>query len=46
VIEYASHIAIIRDGEYSGVGTGKNIVIWRREKGGSLKIFRGIAMYD
>ncbi len=46
VIEYASHIAIIRDGEYSGVGTGKNMVIWRREKGGSLKIFRGIAMYD
>lgn len=46
VIEYASHIAIVRDGKFSGVGTGKNIVIWRREKGGSLKIFRGIAMYD
>jgi ketosteroid isomerase-like protein len=46
VIEYASHIAIIRDGEYSGVGTGKNIAVWRREKGGALKIFRSIAMYD
>jgi ketosteroid isomerase-like protein len=46
VIEYASHIAIIKDGDYSGVGTGKNLRIWRREKGGSLKLFRQMAMYD
>ncbi|MBD0255157.1 MAG: nuclear transport factor 2 family protein [Cytophagales bacterium] len=46
VIEYASHIAIIKDGDYSGVGTGKNLRIWRREKDGSLKLFRQMAMYD
>lgn len=46
VIEYASHIAVIRNGDYSGVGTGKDIRIWRREAGGSLKIFRHMAMYD
>lgn len=46
VIEYASHIAIIRNGDFSGVFTGKNIVIWRREKDGSLKMFREMAMYD
>jgi ketosteroid isomerase-like protein len=46
VIEYASHIAIVRSGEYSGINTGKDIRIWRREKGGSLKIFRTMAMYD
>ncbi len=46
VIEYASHIAIVKDGDYSGVNTGKNLRIWRREKDGSLKMFRQIAMYD
>lgn len=46
VIEYASHIAIVRNGEWSGVFTGKDLAIWRREKNGSLKIFRHIAMYD
>ncbi len=46
VIEYASHIAIIKDGDYSGVGTGKNLRIWRREQDGSLKLFRQMAMYD
>lgn len=46
VIEYASHLANWRNGNDSGVSTGKNIVIWRREKDCSLKIFRGIAMYD
>jgi ketosteroid isomerase-like protein len=45
VIEYASHIASWRGGEYSGVGLGKDVRIWRREKG-SLKIFRHIGMYD
>lgn len=46
VIEYASHIATWRSGEYSGVGLGKDLRIWRREKNGSLKIFRHIGMYD
>jgi len=46
VIEYASHIASFRQGQFAGVNTGKNIVIWRREKNGPLKVFRGIAMYD
>ncbi|MEO5564504.1 MAG: hypothetical protein ABIR18_13745 [Chitinophagaceae bacterium] len=46
VIEYASHIAIIRDGDFSGVFAGKDLAIWRREPNGSLKIFRHIGMYD
>ena len=46
VIEYASHIANWRNGEHSGVSTGKDIRIWRREKDCSLKIFRQMAMYD
>lgn len=46
VIEYASHIASWRAGEYSGVGLGKDLRIWRREKNGALKIFRHIGMYD
>jgi ketosteroid isomerase-like protein len=46
VIEYASHIAVVKDGDYSGVNTGKNLRIWRREKDGSLKMFRQMAMYD
>lgn len=46
VIEYATHVANWRHGEYSGVGTGKNIGIWRRESDGSLKLFRKMAMYD
>lgn len=46
VIEYASHIANWRGGEYSGVNTGKDLRIWRRESNGSLKIFRHIGMYD
>ncbi|WP_341839213.1 DUF4440 domain-containing protein [Chitinophaga caseinilytica] len=46
VIEYASHTAIVRHGDWSGVATGKNIYIWRREKNGILKICRGVAMYD
>lgn len=46
VIEYASHIANWRSGEYSGIGLGKDLRIWRREKDGSLKIFRHIGMYD
>ncbi len=46
VVEYASHIAIIRHGDFSGVFTGKDLAIWRREPNGSLKIFRHIGMYD
>lgn len=46
VIEYASHIANWRSGEASGVNTGKNIRLWRREPDHSLKIFRNIGMYD
>jgi hypothetical protein len=46
VIEYASHIAIIRSGDFSGVSTGKDLAIWRREPNGALKIFRHITMYD
>lgn len=46
VIEYASHVANWRNGEHTGVNTGKNLKIWRREADGALKIFRSIAMYD
>ncbi|HMG92682.1 MAG TPA: nuclear transport factor 2 family protein [Chryseolinea sp.] len=46
VIEYASHVANWRYGESSGVNTGKNIRIWRREPDGSLKMFRQIGSYD
>lgn len=46
VVEYASHIANWRNGESSGINTGKDLRIWRREKDGSLKIFRHIGMYD
>jgi ketosteroid isomerase-like protein len=46
VIEYASHIAVWRAGESSGVGRGKDLRVWRREPDGSLKIFRHIGMYD
>jgi ketosteroid isomerase-like protein len=46
VIEYATHIANWRSGDSSGISTGKNIRIWRREPTGSLKIFRQMAMYD
>ena len=46
VIEYSSHNAIFRSGDYSGTNTGKDLRVWRREENGSLKIFRQIAMYD
>ncbi len=46
IIEWASHIAVWRDGGSSGVNTGKDIRIWRRDKDGYLRIFRTIAMYD
>lgn len=46
VIEYATHIANWKTGDYSGISTGKNIRIWRREQNGTLKIIRQMAMYD
>ncbi|UZR97564.1 nuclear transport factor 2 family protein [Chondrinema litorale] len=46
VIEYASHTAIVKSGDYSGINTGKDLRIWRREGNGHLKIFRAMAMYD
>lgn len=46
VIEYASHVAIWRNSSSSGVNTGKNIGIWRREPSGALKKVRQIGSYD
>jgi ketosteroid isomerase-like protein len=46
VIEYASHVANWRSGDASGVSTGKNVRIWRREPGGGLRLFRQIGSYD
>jgi ketosteroid isomerase-like protein len=46
VIEYASGVANWRVGESSGVSLGKNILIWRRDSSGTLKIWRSISMYD
>ena len=45
-VVYSSHVANWRVNESSGVGTGKNIKIWRRGDDHSLKVFRTIAMYD
>lgn len=46
VIDYASHVAIWRDGDASGVSTGKNIRIWRREPRGGLKMICQAGTYD
>lgn len=46
VIVYATHVANWRNGDSSGVGTGKNIGIWRREPDCTLKIIRKMGMYD
>jgi ketosteroid isomerase-like protein len=46
VIEYASHVANWRNGDSSGVNTGKNIRLWRREREGTLKMICGIGTYD
>ncbi len=46
VIDYASHVAIWRNGEASGVNTGKNIRIWRREPRGGLKMVCQAGTYD
>jgi len=46
VFEYASHVASWRNGDSSGVSTGKNLRIWRREPDHALKIFLQIGAYD
>ena len=46
VIDYASHIAIWRRDDASGVNTGKNIRLWRREPHGGLKMITQIGTYD
>ena len=46
VIEYASHVANWRNGDASGVNTGKNLRIWRREPDHSLKIIVQLGAYD
>lgn len=46
VIEYASHVANWRAGEASGVNTGKNLRIWRREPDGGLRMFWQAGNYD
>jgi ketosteroid isomerase-like protein len=46
VIEYGGHIAVWRNGDYSGVGTGKGVRIWRRSPEGPLKLFRTVGSYD
>jgi ketosteroid isomerase-like protein len=45
-IVYASHVANWRAGDASGVNTGKNLKICRREPAGMLKIVRAIGCYD
>jgi ketosteroid isomerase-like protein len=46
VIDYASHVAIWRNAASSGVNTGKNIRLWRRESQGGLKMIAQIGTYD
>jgi ketosteroid isomerase-like protein len=46
VIEYASHVASWRYGDSSGVNTGKNLRIWRREPDHTLKIVVQLGAYD
>lgn len=46
VIDYASHVAIWRNTDSSGVNTGKNIRLWRREPQGGLKMIAQIGTYD
>lgn len=46
VLEYASHVANWRVDDFSGVSTGKNLRIWRREPDHALKLVLQIAAYD
>lgn len=45
VFEYASQVANWRHGDSTGVGTGKNLRIWRRERG-VLKVVLSVGSYD
>jgi len=46
VFEYASQVANWRRGDSSGVSTGKNLRIWRREPDHALKIVLAVGAYD
>jgi ketosteroid isomerase-like protein len=46
VIEYASGVATWKMNEWSGVGLGKGLLVWRRTNGGPPQIWRAISMYD
>lgn len=46
VLEYASHVANWRNGSASGVSTGKNLRLWRRDPNHALKIVVQIGAYD
>jgi ketosteroid isomerase-like protein len=46
VVEYPKFYVKWRTSENSGVGSGKGIRIWRREKNCSLKLFREIGIHD
>lgn len=46
VLEFAGHTAAWRSGASSGVSTGKNLRIWRREPDHALKMILQISAYD
>lgn len=46
LVEYASHVANWRNGDASGVNTGKNLRIWRREPDHALKMIVQLGSYD
>jgi len=46
ICEFASHIANWRNGAASGVSTGKNLRIWRRQPDHALKLILQIPAYD
>jgi len=46
LIEYASHVSSWKNGDSSGMNTGKNLRIWRREPDHALKLIAQIGAYD
>lgn len=46
LIEYASHVSSWKNGDASGMNTGKNLRIWRREPDHALKLIVQIGAYD
>jgi len=46
LVEYASHIAVWRYDEHSGIGLGKDFRIWKRQPNGHLKMLVHIGSYD